>query len=49
MLANDVFGKYKLALAIGLLTGFYNNGRIVTSLIYLPIDVPLFKVGFATV
>lgn len=47
MLANNVFGKYKLAFAIGLEAGLGNCGGIFTSLIFPQTDAPLYKTGFS--
>ena len=47
MMANNVSGKYKTAIATGLQTGFGNCGGIITSLIFPVTEAPLYRRGFA--
>lgn len=48
ILANNVSGKYKTAVATGLQIGLGNCGGIITSLIFPVEDAPLYRTGFAT-
>lgn len=47
MLANNVSGKYKTAIATGLQIGLGNSGGIVTSLVFPATEAPLYRTGFA--
>lgn len=47
MMANNVSGKYKTAIATGLQIGLGGSGGIITSLIFPAKDAPLYKTGFA--
>ena len=47
MMANNVSGKYKTAIATGLQIGLGGSGGIITSLIFPATDAPLYKTGFA--
>ena len=47
ILANNVSGKYKTAIATGLQIGLGNCGGIITSLIFLGEEAPLYRTGFS--
>lgn len=47
MMANNVSGKYKTAIATGLKIGFGNCGDIITSLIFPVTEASLYRTGFA--
>ena len=47
MMANNVSGKYKTAIATGLQIGLGGSGGIITSLIFPATEAPLYKKGFA--
>ena len=47
MMANNVSGRYKTAIATGLQIGLGGSGGIITSLIFPARDAPLYRVGFA--
>ncbi len=47
MMANNVSGKYKIAIATGLQIGVGNVGGVVTSLIFPATEAPLYRRGFA--
>ena len=47
MMANNVSGKYKLAIASGLQIGLGNSGGIITSLVFPATQAPLYQTGFA--
>lgn len=47
IMANNVSGKYKIAIATGLQIGLGGTGGIITSLIFPATEAPLYKKGFA--
>lgn len=46
MMANNVSGKYKTAIATGLQIGLGNSGGIITSLVFPATEAPLYRSGF---
>ena len=46
-MANNVSGKYKIAIATGLQIGLGGTGGIITSLIFPAKEAPLYRKGFA--
>ena len=47
MMANNVSGRYKTAIATGLQIGLGNSGGIITSLVFPATQAPLYRTGFA--
>ena len=46
MMANNVSGRYKTAIATGVQIGLGNSGGIITSLVFPATDAPLYRTGF---